>query len=82
MEVNMEMKKQKTVSKTEKVLQHLQKYGSITSWEAINKYGATRLSAIIFNLRKKHIIESASQGFTDRYENQSTFTKYIYCGKI
>ena len=68
-------------SKTKKVLQHLQKHGSITSWEAINKYGATRLSAIIFNLRKKHRIESVSQIFTDRYKNQSTFAKYIYCGE-
>lgn len=73
--------KKTRVSKTEKVLKHLQKYGSITSWEAINKYGATRLSAIIFNLRKRHKIESMSQIFTDRYDNMSTFAKYIYCGE-
>lgn len=36
-----------------RVLKHLQEYGSITSWEAIEEYGATRLSAIIYNLRKK-----------------------------
>lgn len=36
-----------------RVLKHLQEYGSITSWEAIEEYGATRSSAIIYNLRKK-----------------------------
>lgn len=41
------------MTKTQKVLNHLRENGSITSWEAIQQYGATRLSAIIFNLRKK-----------------------------
>ena len=40
-------------NKTQSVLHHLKKYKSITSWEAITKYRATRLSAIIFNLKKK-----------------------------
>ena len=51
------MKTNKT-SKTKKVLEHLQKYGSITSWQAIELYGATRLSAIIYNLREKYKISS------------------------
>ena len=37
----------------QKVLEHLQQNGSITSWEAIMKFHATRLSGIIFNLRKQ-----------------------------
>lgn len=41
------------MTQTEMVLWHLQNCGSITSWEAIQKYGATRLSAIIYSLRKK-----------------------------
>ena len=39
------------LSQEKMVLQHLQEHGSITSYEAIQLYGATRLSAIIFNLR-------------------------------
>jgi hypothetical protein len=31
---------------------HLLNNKIITSWEAIENYGATRLAAIIFNLRK------------------------------
>lgn len=68
--------------KSKKVLEHLIKYGSINSWEAIEKYGATRLSAIIYNLRKKHMIDSIDEIFTDKYEDTSTFTKYVYRGEI
>ena len=46
--------KEKKTNKTEKVLEHLQKYGYITSLEAIELYGATRLSDIIFRLRKRN----------------------------
>ncbi len=40
-------------NKTQKVKEHLLSKGSITSWEAIKLYRATRLSSIIFNLRKE-----------------------------
>lgn len=35
------------------VLNHLKKYGNISSWEAITLYKATRLSAIIYDLKEK-----------------------------
>lgn len=38
------------LSQTERVLKHLERK-SITSLEAFDKYGITRLSAVIFNLR-------------------------------
>lgn len=58
---------------------HLQEYGSITSWEAIQQYGATRLSAIIFNLRHKYnlIIENEQIDFTNRFGNKAYYVKYI-----
>ena len=34
-----------------KILNHL-KHDSITSWEAIQKYHVTRLSAVIYNLKE------------------------------
>lgn len=40
-------------SKIAKVLTHLKSGKSITSWQAIKEYNATRLSAIIFNLRER-----------------------------
>jgi hypothetical protein len=40
------------VTKHDLVRKHLLKKKSITSWDAITLYKATRLSAIIFTLRK------------------------------
>ena len=43
----------KNKSQTETVREHLEKYGSITSLEAIHKYLITRLSAVILILRNE-----------------------------
>ena len=65
-------------NKTEEVLKHLKEYGSITSLEAIEKYSATRLSAIIFNLKKRgYNIETIMLPFTDKYGTKSMYGKYI-----
>lgn len=42
----------KAKSKQELLRAHLLKFKSITSWEAIQKFKATRLAAMIFNLEK------------------------------
>jgi hypothetical protein len=34
------------------IICHLKDYGKITSWEAIQLYRITRISAVIFNLRQ------------------------------
>lgn len=66
------------VSKTKKVLEHLENHGHITSLEAIDLYGATRLGAIIFNLRKQgYSIETVYVPFTDRFGNEIQYGKYI-----
>ena len=41
------------ITKTGQVLAHLKRFGSITSADAFTKYRTTRLSAIIFELRRK-----------------------------
>lgn len=41
------------MNKSERVRIHLIEKGSITSWEAIQLYRATRLSGIIYNLRER-----------------------------
>ena len=69
---------EKKTNKTEKVLQHLEKYGHITSLEAIELYSATRLSAIIFTLRKRgYDIDTIDLPFTDRFGTKSHYGKYI-----
>lgn len=63
-------------NKHKKVLEHLKTYGTITSMEAIDNYGATRLSAIIFNLRKKYNISTIMTDGVDRYGNASRYGIY------
>lgn len=64
-------------NKTKKVLEHLQTKGSISSMEAITLYGATRLSAIIFNLKESgyDIISDWETG-TDRYGDKTRYVRY------
>lgn len=69
-------------TKTSKVLHHLQTEGNITSWEAIELYGATRLSAIIYNLRRKYNIDGVRVSHTDRYGDVANYIKYIYKGVL
>ena len=59
---------------------HLKQYGSITSWEAFEKYGITRLSARIYNLRRYHNILSKQITTTNRYGNTVNYVKYVYMG--
>ena len=65
------------INKTTEVLKHLKEHGSITSLEAFNLYGATRLSAIIFNLKKKgYDITTTDGSCIDRYGHNCQFAKY------
>lgn len=69
---------EKKISKTGKVLEHLEKHGTITSLEAIELYGATRLSDIIYRLRKRgYNITTLDLPFTDRFGAKSNYGKYI-----
>lgn len=66
------------LTKSQQVLNHLNRKGTITSWEAIEKYGATRLSAIIFNLRKRGMnISTKSVESKDRNGHKCVWAKYI-----
>lgn len=57
--------------------QYLFAKGSITSWEAIEHFGATRLADIIFKLRKAgYDIKTDTILFTDKYGNQGSYAKY------
>ena len=62
-------------TKTEKVRNHLRQVGQISSWDAFMKFRATRLSAIIYCLRKQGWIISNQKkkykdedGLTIRYD--------------
>jgi hypothetical protein len=65
------------VTKSGQVKQYLYDKGRIDSWTAINLFGATRLSAIIFVLRKKGF-EIITENLTmkDRNGNICKFANY------
>jgi len=66
------------VNKTALVREHLLREGNITTWEAIEKYGASRLSAIIFNLRKGGMnIATIRVESTDRFGNPGNYANYV-----
>lgn len=59
------------------IIAHLRKYKSITSNEAIKRYGATRLSGIIFILREKGFdIETEMTQSKNRYGHISNYAIY------
>ena len=64
-------------TQTSDVIAHLIKHGSITSLEAIQKYGCTRLSAVIFNCRKRgYEIETIRLNVKNRRGSNSPIGKY------
>ena len=67
------------MNKTKAILLHLQKYGKINAWESIKEYGATRLSAIIFNLRHNYDLNIINDRivFIDRYGRKSYYDNYV-----
>ena len=52
-------------TKIAKVKEHLMSGKSITSWEAIQLYGCTRLSAVIFELKNRHGLTISSELITE-----------------
>lgn len=69
--------------KTKKVLEHLQVKGSITQLEAWQLFKASRLSSIIFNLKKYgYEIKSIPENFTDVNGEKSYYVRYVYEGEV
>jgi hypothetical protein len=62
------------------VLRHLQEHDTITTWEAIQEYGCTRLSEYIRQIRLDFIVDDEWIDFVNRYGMKSKYKKYIYKG--
>lgn len=75
--------KTKKVSKIEQVLDHLKSGHSITSMMAIQLYGATRLSAIIYTLKDRgYDITSVKESQLDRNGRVCNFSRYKLNGVL
>lgn len=64
-----------------RVLKYLKTHKGITSMQAFTLFGATRLSAIIFILRKDYEIESVKCEGVNRYGSKVRFDKYVLKGE-
>lgn len=68
---------EKKITQLELVLMHLERFGTITSFEAFVDYGITRLSAIIYTLRKLgYKIENKMLTTKNRLGNYTSYAKY------
>ena len=67
---------EKITNQKQEVLRHIKRYGSITSMEAFEKYGITRLSAIIYILRRECEIVTIMRTSVNRYGNEVNFAEY------
>ena len=66
------------MTQSDRVLRHLRDNKTITTLEAIQEYGITRLSARIYILRKEgHTINDEWIEVKNRYGERSTYKKYI-----
>ena len=63
------------------ILEHLKKYGKITSWAAIQMYGIMCPRDIIYLLRKDgHIITGQRMPFKSRHGFDSKYMEYRLTG--
>lgn len=66
------------MTQEEQVYEYIQEHNGITTMEAISKLGCTRLSAYIFNLRKKgHVILTEPiEKVNSHTGNKTRFVRY------
>ena len=65
------------VTQTDRVLRHLQDYGSITPVEAMAEYGIMRLGARIWDLKRQgHVIFTERETGVNRYGERTAYARY------
>lgn len=70
------------MNQKELVENYLLKHKKIDTWTAFKRFGITRLSGVIFELRKKYNIRSEYKTKINRYGNSVTFCIYWLEGKL
>jgi len=65
------------MTQKEASLKYINNFGSISSIEAFSDLGITRLSAIVFNLRKEgYKVASTPEEVLNRYGKKVIFSRY------
>lgn len=66
------------MNQLQRIIRHLQMFGSITALEAMQEYGIMRLAARIADLKKKgYKFKHERIGSINRFGEKVYFTKYI-----
>ena len=67
------------MSETQKtrIWNYLVEEGSITPMDAMREFGAMRLAAVIFELRKEHVIITEFETAKNRYGEPVTYARYF-----
>lgn len=69
------------MTQAQKVLRHMEDFGSITALEAMNEYGIFRLASRISDLKKDgYIIASETVGVKNRYDETCYVKRYSLKG--
>ena len=69
------------MTQKDRILEHLKKYGSITTWDSFELYGDTRLSDKIYRLKKDNYeFDEEWISKKNRYGKPVVFKKYILKG--
>lgn len=66
------------LNQKQKVIRHLETYGSITPLDAFRDYGIMRLAAVIFNLKEDgfNINSEMITRYVNRFGEKVNFAKY------
>lgn len=66
------------MTQCERIIRHLQDYGSITSLEAMKEYGIMRLASRINDLKRRgHKIISITEKSKNRYGEPTKYSVYM-----
>jgi hypothetical protein len=67
----------KRLTQRDRILRHLDDFGTITPVEAMREYGIMRLAARIEELRKEgYLIEASTETSRNRYGETTRYAKY------
>lgn len=65
------------MTQTEKILRHLEEFGSITALDAMNEYGIMRLASRISDLKKQgYPIKSDIEAVKNRFDETCYIKRY------
>lgn len=69
------------MTQTEKILEHMQKWGSITALEAMNCYGIMRLASRIHDIKDAgYMVTSTTEEVINRYGEKVRCARYRLVG--